>query len=464
MKNGKASGPDRIPVGLVKDSSEFIALPLTLIYNASLVTGAFPNIWKVARVTPIFKSGARGDMNNYSPISVLSIFARILEKIVHDQLIDYLKEKRTLKKNQHAFRKLHSTNTSLVKSTDEWLNNIDSQKVNMTMFLDLKKAFDTVNHKILLEKLFRYGVQGKVINWFRSYLIERKQFCKINGVHSKPLGVTCGIPQGSCLGPLLFIVYLNDFEECLQFSSASMYADDTHTTIASDDINELAQMMQEELQNIAEWMRVNKLTVNPNKTEFMFIGHPCRINKIETLAPLKLDDTEIKGVRKTKSLGVIVDKNLSWKEHFKSLKDKVTSGLSALKKLKKLKNILPQSKLCEIYHALFESHLRYGNVVWGSLPNTKLQTLQRLQNRAFPIIENARLKDPWNNNGLRVYQIIYFDRSIMVHKIVNNAPRVFGTSILRGMKFLDITQETMEISTFQSSNLSVQRKVSTSLG
>ena len=235
-------------------------------------------------------------------------------------------------------------------------------------------------------------------------------------MRSKPLGITCGIPQGSCLGPLLFIVYLNDFEKCLYFSSASMYADDTHTTIASDDINELAQMMQEELQNISEWMRVNKLTVNPNKTEFIFIGHPCRINKIETLAPLKLNNTEIKRVRKTKSLGVIVDENLSWKEHFKSLKGKVTRGLSALKKLK---SILPQSKLCEVYHALVESHPRYQNVVWGSLPNTKLQTLQRLQNRAFPIIENARLKDPWNNDGLSVDQIIYFDRSIMAHEIVN---------------------------------------------
>ena len=244
LKNGKASGPDRIPVGLVKDASEFIALPLTLVYNASLVTGVFPDIWKVARVTPIFKSGARGDMNNYRPISVLSIFARIMEKIVHDQLIDYFKEKKMLKKNQHAFCKLHSTITSLVKSTDEWLNNIDSQKVNMTMFLDLKKAFDTVDHKILLEKLSKYGVQGKVISWFRSYLTERKQFCKINNECSKPLGVACGIPQGSCLGPLLFIIYLNDFEECLQFSSASMYADDTHTTIASDDIGELAQMMK----------------------------------------------------------------------------------------------------------------------------------------------------------------------------------------------------------------------------
>ena len=146
------------------------------------------------------------------------------------------------------------------------------------------------------------------------------------------------------------------------------------------------------------------------------LGHPRRINEIETLAPLKLNGTEIKRVRKTKSLGVIVDENLSWKEHFRFLKGKVTSGLSALKKLK---NILPQSKLCEVYHALVESHLRYGNVVWGSLPNTQLQTLQRLQNRAFSIIEDARLKDLWTNNGLNVDQIIHFDRSVMTYKIIN---------------------------------------------
>ena len=150
-------------------------------------------------------------------------FARILEKIVHDQLVDYFKEKKLLKKNYHAFRKLHSIITSLIKSYDEWLNNIDSRKINMTKFLDLKKAFDTVDHKIMLQKLSSYGVQGDVISWFRSYITQRKQFCRTNGE-----GVACCIPQGSCLGPLLFIIYFHDFKECLKFSSASIGADDTH--------------------------------------------------------------------------------------------------------------------------------------------------------------------------------------------------------------------------------------------
>ena len=139
---------------------------------------------------------------------------------------------------------------------------------------------------------------------------------------------------------------------------------------------------------VTEWMRVNKVN-SPKKTEYIFIGNPCRITKIEILAAMTLNGTEIKRVRKTKSLGIIVDENLSWKKHFKSLKGQVTSGLSSLKKLK---NIFPRSKLYEVYHALVESHLRYRNVVWGSLPNAKLKTLQRLQNRAFSINQNARLK------------------------------------------------------------------------
>ena len=135
----------------------------------------------------------------------------------------------------------------------------------MVTFLDLKKAFETVDHKILIEKMIRYGVRGNEINWFKSYLSSRKQFCTVNGHKSTVREVTCGIPQGSCLGPLLFILYLNDFEGCLQFSCASIYADDTHVTSASSDIEELIQMTREELENIADWMRVNKLSANPQK-------------------------------------------------------------------------------------------------------------------------------------------------------------------------------------------------------
>ena len=186
-------------------------------------------------------------------------------------------------------------------------------------------------------------------------------------------------------------MFLDDFESCLEFLKASMYADDTHTTIASSDIAELTRMTKKELLNISDWLRVNKLSANPPKTEFIVIGHQRRVNEIEELPSLKLNDSETKRVRKVKSLGVIVEEGLTWNDQLKSLTGKLALGLSPLKKLK---DVLPQPKLFDVYRALFESHLRYGKVVWGSLPSTELQTLQRLQNRALSTIASARHKDP----------------------------------------------------------------------
>ena len=414
LKNGKAPGPDKISTRLVKDSGDFIGKPLTMIYNSSLETGVFPDIWKLASVTPIFKAGPRNDANNYRPISVISIFSRILEKIVHDQMVEFLQPIFT--KNQAAFRKLYSTVTSLINSTDSWYSTIDRKEVNLAIFLDLKKAFDTVDHTILLVKLEKYGIRGITGDWFTSYLRNRKQFCTVDGHKSSAKMVTCGIPQGSCLGPLLFIIYLNDFETCLELSKASMYADDTHVTITSNNLENLLENAQRELLNISEWMRINKLTANPKKTEYMLIGHPRKVNKLDVSEPLILNNSEIKRAKKTKSLGVIVDEGLNWEQHFKVVKGKVRGGLSSLKKLK---NLVPQKQLDNVYRALIESHLRYANVIWGSIPSSKIKILQNLQDRARTIIERARIKDDWSYNWLNVEQLIKFDRSTMTYKIMN---------------------------------------------
>ena len=207
-----------------------------------------------------------------------------------------------------------------------------------------------------------YGVRGKPGEWIESYLTNRKQFCSLNGLHSKARKITCGIPQGSCLGPLLFIIYLKDLEEWLQSSRASIYADDTSLTITSSDPVKLVDDAHHEVLNISEWMRVNKLSPNPKKTEFMVIGHPLKTKNLDLPQALTLDGSDIKKVDQVKSLGIIIDENLTWDEQYKRVKGKMSVGLSALKRLK---NILPQSQLCSVYYALVESHLRYGDVVWG---------------------------------------------------------------------------------------------------
>ena len=159
LKNGKAPGPDGVPTNLVKDAANFIAKPLMMIFNASLKQGIFPNIWKLAKITPVFKSGAGNEENNYRPISVLSFFAKLFEKVVNDQLSDFLLSNRKLTMSQFAYRKLHSTITSLISVSDYWYENIDKNNVNFALFLDLKKAFDTVDHEILIRKMQVYGIK-----------------------------------------------------------------------------------------------------------------------------------------------------------------------------------------------------------------------------------------------------------------------------------------------------------------
>ena len=192
-----------------------MALPVILeslcdIFNLSIATGWLPISWKIARVAPIFKSHQPDDRSNYIPISVLPVLARVFEKLIYNQRYDYLDKNKHLFLNLSGFRALHSAVTCLLNNTDDWYVNIDNGRYTANIFTDLKKAFDTVDHNILLAKLRKYGVDNLEFAWFSSYLTIRKQYCRVNGVSSKTEDIKCGVPQGSCLGPLLFLIYIND--------------------------------------------------------------------------------------------------------------------------------------------------------------------------------------------------------------------------------------------------------------
>ena len=220
-----------------------------MIFNSSLRKGVFPDIWKVVKVSPIYKSGSGSDANNYRPISVVSVFPRILERIVHNQIYEHLKATKALTMSQSAFRKCCSTITSLIGSTDKWYDNISDRQLNLAMFLNLRTAFDTLYHAILIGKVRTHGIGDIVGDWIQPYLENRKQYCAAIGLNSGTKTVTCGIPQISCLAPLLFIIYLNEF--LLTDSKAGLYADDTHITVASTNVEILIQKAQLELSNIS---------------------------------------------------------------------------------------------------------------------------------------------------------------------------------------------------------------------
>ena len=226
------------------------------------------------------------------------MLSKLYEEIALAQLINFLQPNKKLTQNQFAFRKLHSTVTSLIGVSDHWYSNIDNKKPNFALFLNLKKAFDTVDHEILISKLAKYGITGNENNSFQSYLTNRSQYCSIDSQVSDFMEIECGIPQGSCLRKLLFIIYLNYFEHSLQHSRANIYADDTKIIISSNNQAELRETAQADLSNIAEWIRINILHLNPIKTEYTMIDHSRRRKKGESLPQLLI--IEKKSSRLTK--------------------------------------------------------------------------------------------------------------------------------------------------------------------
>ena len=217
LKRRKAAGCDDIPPGILKDAAYALSSPLTHLINLSLTTGLVPNKWKIAKVTPIHKKGNTNDYNNYHPISVLNTCSKILEKAVHKQLIDHL-ETNDLSKTQFGYRKNRSTELATILSSDNIRKAVDEGHLVGVLYVDLSKAFDALSHSALLEKLKSFEITGDSHNWFTDYVFNRKQFCVVENCESKLLIITCVFPQGSILGPLLFLMFFNDFEKCLKHS------------------------------------------------------------------------------------------------------------------------------------------------------------------------------------------------------------------------------------------------------
>ena len=370
----KATGLDKIPCRLVNLAAPLIAESLCCIFNTSISSNIFPSDWKIAKIIPIHKGNAKDDLNNYRPISILSPISKIFERLIYDQLYDYLSNHGLLSECQSGFRRYHSTTTSLLDTTNEWYANMDQGKLNSVVFLDLSKAFDTVNHSILINKLYAYGLCNKTVEWFNSYLTGRTQQCFINGHLSSPRVVSCGVPQGSILGPLLFLIYINDLPNCLKFSKPRMFADDTTVTTSGISIVQTIQNVNRDMVNLCEWLIANKLSLNIGKTEHMFIASDDTLNKISDSTVIYLADEPLKRVRKSKSLGVYVDERLSWSPQIDAVAGKVSSAIGGLKQIRHLIN---KETALTIHNSLILPLFDYCDIVWdtvGSSLATRLQS------------------------------------------------------------------------------------------
>ena len=314
MKKSLGFGSDGIASNFLKIAFPVICNSICDIFNFSIFSASFPDSWKIARVAPIYKGGKPDNRSNYRPISVLPVVSRLFEKLIYDQLYQYLDEHKHPVSHQSGFRSLHSVVTCLLKGTSDWYIDIDNGRYTAMIFIDLKKAFDTVDHQILLDKMQFYGITGRAHKWFSSYLDNWKQYCRVNGATSSIENIDIGVPQGSCLGPLLLLLYINDLPFALKKAKATMYADDTAISYSSDKSEELDLVINEELSCIERWLLGNKLSLNVVKTQAMIIGSKPKIKKLNnpsTLPSFRVGGEEIDLINETKYLGVVIDNCLA---------------------------------------------------------------------------------------------------------------------------------------------------------
>jgi len=265
LKTSTSKGHDGILPYVIKQTIDVIATPLSIIFNLSLKNGIFPDELKIARVVPIYKSDSKTVISNYRPISILPFISKILERLMYDRVQSFLNKNDILTKNQYGFREKHSTYMALLKLVDQITEKLNNKQFTIGIFIDLSKAFDTIDHKILISKLQHYGIRGIALEWFKSYLTNRHQYVNIGESNSSMQHVSCGIPQGSILGPMLFIIYINDITFASKIADLIMFADDTNLFYSHVNLDVLCNVINNDLCKISTWFKLNKLSINIKK-------------------------------------------------------------------------------------------------------------------------------------------------------------------------------------------------------
>ena len=310
-----------IPNKLIKLASEPLSKPFTVIYNESVLTGKVPGLFKISKVTPIFKSGIVTELGNYRPIAVISPFSKVLDRLVYQQLVSFLEKQCLLFNFQFGFRKGYSTEYAILETLENLKSAIDDGKITCAVFLDFSKAFDTINHQILLDKLYKYGIRGLPHAWFSSYITNRKQFVKVGNTESSLKTITCGVPQGSTLGPLLFLLYINDLPESSKKLIFRIFADDTNIFYSSKDPEQLQRVINKELGNVLKYCTANKLSINFKKTHYMLITSPRKKVDVQVSA------CDIEQKSQIKYLGVFIDDCLKWDAQLQYINNKITKNI-----------------------------------------------------------------------------------------------------------------------------------------
>ena len=430
LNPNKGAGPNGIPTKILQLISKFICVPLSKIFNMSILTGVHPDQLKQAHVIPIFKKGSRLLISNYRPISLLSNLNKIFEKILHKRMFTYLDKYNLLYDLQFGFRAKYSTSHALIHMTEKIRQALDAGKVTCGIFIDLQKAFDTVNHNILLKKLHHYGFRGIINKWFQSYLSDRRQKVVINGFESENRLMPNGVPQGSVLGPILFLIYINDLHKCIQHSETYHFADDTNILNISNNYKILQKNVNKDLKAMSCWLIANKISLNKDKTVMIFFRKHDALPtiKIKLHGKLLIPSSEVK------YLGVYLDEKLDGIKHSEDLIKKLNRSNGMLAKAR---HYISEDYLKNVYYATFSSHLMYGCQVWTQKLLSVSNKILKLQKKALRLITFSHHKAPseplFKQLGiLKFTDNIFLQNCIFVHDYLKgNLPTSFDSCFTR---------------------------------
>jgi hypothetical protein len=429
LKSKNSAGPDQVSTSLLKFVAPVIMNPLSYLLNLSFKSGYIPTCLKTAVIKPIFKKGKTDNFTHYRPISLLSSFSKLLEKVAANQIMRYLNKFKLLYENQFGFRAGFNTTQPVIHLLDKIfnaLNNPDENKFTLAIFIDLTKAFDTCDPDILLYKLNHYGFRGTSNLWFSNYLKGRKQYTSIRGVNSSLKELSCGVPQGSILGPILFILLINDLPNASNFFSL-LYADDTTLQKSSHDLIYLFKFANIELAKLADWFKSNRLTLNISKTKYILFRNKNQIVDFTNLK-LKIESEEIERIgqgcteESFKFVGVHLDEFLTWNYHVKHVRGKVAGAVYALSKLR---NLLPKHIKYTVYNSLFRSFIEFGITAWGRSRSGDIKRICTLQKKAVRYIENSKYNSHAGPiftkfNILKFHDLVNLNQACFMYKFINN--------------------------------------------
>ena len=396
--------------------------------NLCLQQGKFPENLKSALVIPIFKGGDKTLPQNYRPISLISNISKIIERVLHKRIYDFLESLRLISKTQFGFRKGHSTEHAVIYFMDYVTKHLENGKHVIGLYLDTKKAFDSINHSILLAKMNSYGLRGNCLNLIKDYLSNRTQSVRVNDTLSTFKNIECGVPQGSVLGPLLFLIFLNDLNSLSPNLEVITFADDASIFISNPSMTALESQMNKELSNIHTWFECNMLKLNLQKTGFQLFSK----SKNFTEPRLNINDTPIAKLEEVKFLGLLVDSSLSFKPHIHKLSLKLAQLSGVIRGAKQLLN---KSQLMLLYNALIFPHLTYCCLIWGINYQSHLKRILLLQKRIARHILGLSYSESVSHRFgdlqmLNIYSIIKYKAVIFALKYLNNMLPVPLRSIL----------------------------------